>query len=251
VVTFQDIHRKMVITTNNMGNKTFIITLPKPLPPGAEVKGIITNPSVVSLQKSAQSITRTTYEVPSIEIKEPRKRQKLDHLTQEEKMLRRKLKNRVAAQTARDRKKARMDELEDEVSALQNQIKQLTYLTDSLAQKNAQLVKENDILREEQSACTCRSITKNSVVQNGLTGEASVCFEVDKSAVLSPPRAVTKQAVLQASLITFFLMSLFNVIQKPTSVRNDQALPIWSQCRTPTWTSVKWSHHRPWREMVS
>uniref|UniRef100_G3MKI9 X-box-binding protein 1 n=1 Tax=Amblyomma maculatum TaxID=34609 RepID=G3MKI9_AMBMU len=68
-----------------------------------------------------------------------RKRQRLDHLTREEKIMRRKLKNRVAAQSARDRKKARMDELEEQVTQLQ---------ADRLALKE-----ENRLLRQrlEQS----------------------------------------------------------------------------------------------------
>ncbi|CAN7986051.1 unnamed protein product [Ixodes pacificus] len=68
-----------------------------------------------------------------------RKRQRLDHLTREEKIMRRKLKNRVAAQSARDRKKARMDELEEQVTVLQ-------------AERNA-LVAENKLLRKRLQQC--------------------------------------------------------------------------------------------------
>ncbi|XP_077511178.1 X-box-binding protein 1-like [Amblyomma americanum] len=68
-----------------------------------------------------------------------RKRQRLDHLTREEKIMRRKLKNRVAAQSARDRKKARMDELEEQVTQLQ---------ADRMA-----LVEENRLLRQRLEEC--------------------------------------------------------------------------------------------------
>jgi len=62
-----------------------------------------------------------------------RKRANLDHLTPEEKLMRRKLKNRVAAQNARDKKRVRMDEMEAKMRELE--------------EINAKLLMENESLR--------------------------------------------------------------------------------------------------------
>ncbi|XP_053329494.1 LOW QUALITY PROTEIN: X-box-binding protein 1 [Spea bombifrons] len=78
----------------------------------------------------------------------PRKRQRLTHLSPEEKALRRKLKNRVAAQTARDRKKARMSELEQQVLDLEIENEKLLMENKILREKSLGLVSENQELRQ-------------------------------------------------------------------------------------------------------
>ncbi|CAJ0578448.1 unnamed protein product, partial [Mesorhabditis spiculigera] len=75
----------------------------------------------------------------------PRKRERLTHLTAEEKMDRRKLKNRVAAQTARDRKKERTYKLEDAVERLFKE-------NERLRSENAELRVRLDRLEEKSQA---------------------------------------------------------------------------------------------------
>ncbi|NWR02194.1 XBP1 protein, partial [Paradoxornis webbianus] len=86
--------------------------------------------------------------LPGMENTQPaRKRQRLTHLSPEEKALRRKLKNRVAAQSARDRKKARMTELEQQVVELEEENKKLLRENQLLRERTCNLARENQELR--------------------------------------------------------------------------------------------------------
>merc|ERR1711963_615154 len=76
-----------------------------------------------------------------------RKRANLDHLSAEEKLMRRKLKNRVAAQNARDKKRVKMEGMEAELKRLKNHAKALETKNAELVSENQRLVAENDALR--------------------------------------------------------------------------------------------------------
>ena len=76
-----------------------------------------------------------------------RKRANLDHLTPEEKMMRRKLKNRVAAQNARDKKRVKMDSMEDTLMMMRQEMDKIRKENKRLIELNERLFSENQTLR--------------------------------------------------------------------------------------------------------
>ncbi|XP_053466534.1 LOW QUALITY PROTEIN: X-box-binding protein 1 [Ictalurus furcatus] len=98
-----------------------------------------------------------------------RKRQRLTHLSPEEKALRRKLKNRVAAQTARDRKKAKMGELEQQVLELEHENQKLHLENEMLRERTSDLMSENEELRQRLGLDTLVRKEKVQVLESGVS----------------------------------------------------------------------------------
>merc|ERR1712018_379435 len=85
-----------------------------------------------------------------------RKRANLDHLSPEERMMRRKLKNRVAAQTARDKKKAATDSMEKQLADVQARLQESLEANAQLLKTNTQLQMENASLQQQNSELQAR-----------------------------------------------------------------------------------------------
>jgi len=81
--------------------------------------------------------------------KPPRKKACLTHMSDDEKNLRRKMKNRESAQSARDRKKNYVDSLEKRVQELVAEKETLLQAKLFVDQRNQNLEKENSLLREK------------------------------------------------------------------------------------------------------
>lgn len=128
----------------------------------------------------------------------PRKRRRLTHLSPDEKMLRRKLKNRVAAQTARDRKKALMTELEEQVAKLQEQNKRLMKENAELRISRSTLQQENHRLKKCLSDTTTTSTT-TSAATDKLEGTDSLALsckpEPDSPRSAAPAVSLPKEQI--------------------------------------------------------
>ncbi|KAK6625403.1 hypothetical protein RUM43_005700 [Polyplax serrata] len=93
-----------------------------------------------------------------------RKRMRLHQLSWEEKLQRKKLRNRIAAQTSRDRKKAKMDYLEESIKQLKEQNDILIMQVEELKQRNETLLDTNEQLQKELTvrSYTCPCFTRHS-----------------------------------------------------------------------------------------
>merc|ERR1711963_555442 len=94
-----------------------------------------------------------------------RKRANLDHLSPEEKLMRRKLKNRVAAQNARDKKRVKMEDMETDVERLRAHAKALEARNAQLVSENERLVAENKRLLSDANARVGQEANGPLVVQ--------------------------------------------------------------------------------------
>uniref|UniRef100_A0A1A8DHV9 X-box-binding protein 1 n=1 Tax=Nothobranchius kadleci TaxID=1051664 RepID=A0A1A8DHV9_NOTKA len=139
-----------------------------------------------------------------------RKRQRLTHLSPEEKALRRKLKNRVAAQTARDRKKAKMGELEQQVIELELENQKLHIENRLLREKTSSLLTENEELRQRLGLDALDSKPKvQALLSNG--NDAGLGIGSSESAALRlrvPPQQVQAQQSLNLKTSQWIRMVL-------------------------------------------
>lgn len=108
------------------------------------------SPSPSSLVSCDDLMSLSSDDMPQIKVSST-KRPRLKDLTPNEKIMRRKLKNRIAAQSARDRKKARMSELETLVQQLEDENKKLKIENEILNKQSTILLQENNSLKQKQN----------------------------------------------------------------------------------------------------
>ncbi|KAK2901746.1 hypothetical protein Q8A73_011492 [Channa argus] len=137
-----------------------------------------------------------------------RKRQRLTHLSPEEKALRRKLKNRVAAQTARDRKKAKMGELEQQVLELELENQKLHIENRLLREKTNGLLTENEELRQRLGLDTLDSKEKATCASAAGAGPA-VSKSEDFSMDTASPDSTDSESDLLLGILDILDPELF------------------------------------------
>merc|ERR1712088_1249938 len=125
-----------------------------------------------------------------------RKRANLDHLSPEERLMRRKLKNRVAAQNARDKKKAQCEDMEKLINQMSEERRKLVEENSRLQEFNSKLQLDNASLQEENTELKQR-LGINPV-------DPQLTLELPLSPLSNPPSspALSPEAVSPTTSVT-------------------------------------------------
>merc|ERR1712045_644526 len=186
---------------------------PSPLLSSAAISPMLSsNPrpvaAVVGSKRPAPSVSPQPKEL-LLDIKEEnteneapaRKRANLDYLSPEERMMRRKLKNRVAAQTARDKKKAATDSMEKQLAEAQARLQDSLDANAQLLKTNTQLQMENANLQQQNNELQARlsplCTLPLSPPASPLPSPTASSPSTPLSTVLSPPETAVLTRVPQ------------------------------------------------------
>uniref|UniRef100_A0A8C9S8Q1 X-box-binding protein 1 n=1 Tax=Scleropages formosus TaxID=113540 RepID=A0A8C9S8Q1_SCLFO len=185
----------------------------------------------------------------------PRKRQRLTHLSPEEKSLRRKLKNRVAAQTARDRKKAKMGELEQQVLELELENQKLQMENSLLREQTRSLLTENQQFRERLGLDALEVKEKVKKVPSGVDApgvvigsseSAALRLRVPLQKVQAQQSSKLRESTWTLALVVSALqtLSLISCLAFWTSLsQNSSGVTPWIQ--EPCWSRLLWNQYLP------
>lgn len=128
-----------------------------------------------------------------------RRRANLNHLSQEEKQHRRKLKNRVAAQSARDKKKLKIDEMESTIRQLEGKLNRLIDENQKIIDEKEQLRIENERLRSAMETNVEICLTKDEEVSQFIQLDDSAPVQdslvKDDETLLNCPSACDRPSV--------------------------------------------------------
>lgn len=145
-----------------------------------------------------------------------RKRKRLEDFTPQEKMIRRKLKNRVAAQNARDRKKERLEQLETVVSRLEKENKELKKSNEELRSNMSLLLSQNKTMRQKLGMDTLDEPVIMKTPQTPIITPTVMDHDhivIKKEEVTEPEYAslgISPQQKVQALLVSLITMWLAN-----------------------------------------